>query len=435
MTDIASKARRLSEKQELDAVEIEQMAGEALSLANTASKLAVEGLAEQVKTTGQIQTVINIVKDLGERIATVENLSFEALGNSKEIYNEALSIYRKIYNLESPQIETRYLTEKSLSLSRDADRLRTDATKILKENEELLTETKINREELQKLLNRALSQQKEVQDRLEDMIEHKTKSLEAIALGDAILLKARDTLETLKDFENRVNNNREAARAALKKANEIDDTIREANEKTFKASEFLRDTDEDSHLAFSLATESSLLASKASEKARMVTIESSKTRESTQGLLRLGKADEKKVMSFFKVLEEKTEIASKDANTASESLREANKAQSNADAAALKVMQAKQELDAILDIIAVVEEPEPGILEDLERRLDAAEKKYQEAGIEARLESLYEERQRQASLLEEYRKEMEVLTTEFSSLEEISRSLPNQCWNKIRLEP
>ena len=33
------------------------------------------------------------------------------------------------------------------------------------------------------------------------MIEHKTKSLEAIALGDAILLKARDTLETLKDFE------------------------------------------------------------------------------------------------------------------------------------------------------------------------------------------------------------------------------------------
>ena len=54
---------------------------------------------------------------------------------TKEIYNEALSIYRKIYNLESPQIETRYLTEKSLSLSRDADRLKTDADKILRENQ------------------------------------------------------------------------------------------------------------------------------------------------------------------------------------------------------------------------------------------------------------------------------------------------------------
>ena len=135
----------------------------------------------------------NIVKDLGERIATVENLSFEALGNSKEIYNEALSIYRKIYNLESPQIETRYLTEKSLSLSRDADRLKTDADKILRENQvkrkilkvfqgfnqlnlpscvhylilviqfqDLLSQIKSNREELQTLLNRALSQQMEV---------------------------------------------------------------------------------------------------------------------------------------------------------------------------------------------------------------------------------------------------------------------------------
>ena len=32
-------------------------------------------------------------------------------------------------------METKYLTEKSYSLSRDADRLRTDATKIFKENE------------------------------------------------------------------------------------------------------------------------------------------------------------------------------------------------------------------------------------------------------------------------------------------------------------
>ena len=92
MTDIASKARRLSEKQELDAVEvtqlkiillsiitdvlltpqIEQMAGEALSLANTASKLAVEGLEEQMKTTGQIQTVMvtTVVSPVGSFIFT-----------------------------------------------------------------------------------------------------------------------------------------------------------------------------------------------------------------------------------------------------------------------------------------------------------------------------------------------------------------------------
>ena len=58
MTDIASKARRLSEKQELDAAEIDQMAKEALSLSKNAEKLANEGLLEHEKTTGQIQSVL-----------------------------------------------------------------------------------------------------------------------------------------------------------------------------------------------------------------------------------------------------------------------------------------------------------------------------------------------------------------------------------------
>ena len=267
------------------------------------------------------------------------------------------------------------------------------------------------------------------------MIEHKIKGKEAVALGDDILTKARDTLEILKDFENRVANNREAARAALKKSNEIEETIREAVDKTVKASDFLRDTDKDSSMANTLASESSLLAGKASSKAKLVSQESVETREQAANLLRVGRIDEKKVSSFFTIAEQKEETAAKDSKTASESLREANKAQSNADRAALKVRQAKEELDAILDIIATVEEPEPGILDDLERRLDDAERKYQEAGIEVRLEQLFAERQRQNEVLMEYREEMEVLISEYQSLEEISRSLPDQCWNKIRLEP
>ena len=151
----------------------------------------------------------------------------------------------------------------------------------------ILLDIQLAREETQTLLTRALSQQQEVENRLNDMKEHRTKGKEAIALGDAILSKARETLDTLRDFENRVTNNREAARAAIKKTNEIEETIREAVEKTFKASEFLQDTDKDSQLAISLAEESRLLASKASEKSKKVTVESSKMRESTQGMMLL----------------------------------------------------------------------------------------------------------------------------------------------------
>ena len=126
----------------------------------------------------------------------------------------------------------------------------------------------------------------QVEDRLNDMIEHRKKGKEAIALADSILKKARETLETLKDFENRVANNRDAARAALQKSNEIEETISQAIDKTFKASEFLRDTDKDSHMAYSLAVESKNLALKTSERAKLVTLETSQTRESTQNILR-----------------------------------------------------------------------------------------------------------------------------------------------------
>merc|ERR1711874_149139 len=239
----------------------------------------------------------------------------------------------------------------------------------------------------------------------------------------------------LRDFKNRVNDNRVAANEALKKTLEIGSTIDQANEKTERAAEFLQDTDKDSHLAILSAKESETMANIASKKSNSIIVESSTTREAAQILRRDVKTSDIKIGSMYSTIEEKKTVAGQDANLAADALREANKAQGNAEAAARAVIQAKAELDAILRIIATVEEPEPGLLDDLERRLDAAEKQYEEAGIEARLTRLYHERTRQANLLTEYRAEVEVLTEEFNSIELIRNSLPDQCWNKIRLEP
>ena len=62
-------------------------------------------------------------------------MSFEALSNAQDVYREALSIYRKVYNLESPQVETKFLTDKAYQLSRESDRLKTDANNLLQENQ------------------------------------------------------------------------------------------------------------------------------------------------------------------------------------------------------------------------------------------------------------------------------------------------------------
>jgi hypothetical protein len=41
----------------------------------------------------------------------------------------------------------------------------------------------------------------------------------------------------------------------------------------------------------------------------------------------------------------------------------------------------------------------------------------------------------QRSILLEYTEEVAHLSTQYSSLQAIRRSLPDNCWNKIRLEP
>ena len=357
MSDIASKARKLSEQQDVDAKQIENMANEAFKLSDKAGQLARDALEEQVKNANQIEVLQGQLKEMSEKLATVENLSFETLNDANQAYDEALSIYRKVYNLDIPKVDTKILQDKAYEVSIESERIKTDAQRLVEENRDLLKDTQFNRDELQELLNRAVSQQQQVDNRLTDMVEHRIKGADAVALGNAVLSKAKETLETLRDFENRVNNNREAANQALKKSSEIEQTISQANDKTSKAAEFLQDTDKDSHLAFSLAVESEKMARMASEKSNSIILESSATREATQNLRRDAQSSEMRIDAMYKVVEEKKTIAARDAHLAADALREANKAQGNAEEASKKVIQAKIELDQILQIISTVEEP------------------------------------------------------------------------------
>lgn len=435
MSDIASKARRLSEQQERDAHEIEKMAEETFKLSNKANQLARDALEEQVKNANQIEVLRNHLNEMTEKHETVRNLAFEALNDANQVYDEALSIFRKVYNLDIPNVQTETFLERANEAKIEAERIKEEAHMLVVKHSDLLKDTKFNREEIQSLLNRAKAQQQEVDERLNDMIEHRKKGKEAVDLGTSLLEKARTTLETLRDFENRVNNNREAAKRALKSSAEIESTIDEAIDKTKSAASFLQDTYKDSNFAISLAEESTNMANIASEKSNTIIIDSSATRELTQGLRRDAKAAATKIDSINIIMEEKKEIAALDANSAADALRDANKAQAKSSEAARKVVKAKFELDEILRIIATVEEPEPGLLDDLERRLDAAEKQYEEAGIEARIAELHLEKTKQMNSLLEYRSEIEQMKAEFSSIEQIRKSLPDQCWNKIRLEP
>merc|ERR1712150_158916 len=112
-----------------------------------------------------------------------------------------------------------------------------------------------------------------------------------------------------------------------------------------------------------------------------------------------------------------------------------NQAQNKAREASKKVNEAKKELDDIAAILLTVQEPEPGLLEELARRVEAAEAKFESANLDIRLTELEDAKKRQAEWVSHYEPEVQNIHLELQSLKDIALSLPRKCWNTIRLEP
>merc|ERR1712029_150524 len=216
----------------------------------------------------------------------------------------------------------------------------------------------------------------------------------------------------LQDFENRVNDNRAAAESALDKIANVENTLALAKEDTDATNNALLDTDTDSVTAYEIAIESKNTAEEASKNAKTINQESTSVLDKSEQLNRDAISLKDKAENTDTRVKSKDNSSSKDAQTAADALREANKAQSSSLEATKKVNHAKEELEEIQQILATIEIQDPSILNDLERRLDAAERKYQEADLETKLKALEEAKQRQILKANSMRKEKSIIETE-----------------------
>merc|ERR1712079_367198 len=105
----------------------------------------------------------------------------------------------------------------------------------------------------------------------------------------------------------------------------------------------------------------------------------------------------------------------------------ANKAKHKADDSAKKVVEAQKELDEIQVILRSVEEPEPGLLEELERRGGDAERKFRAAELGQKLKRLEEAKQRQAEQVRDMNREPEYMREEVEGNKERAETMPNFC--------
>merc|ERR1712109_159606 len=194
----------------------------------------------------------------------------------------------------------------------------------------------------------------------------------------------------------------------------------------------MQGADTSANLALTVALNAETISKEASEVAETVSVEATESRQLSKELSDAASSLTNKLSETKDRLGEKEGVAASDGASALTALEKANQAQNKAREASKKVNEAKKELDDIAAILLTVQEPEPGLLEELARRVEAAEAKFESANLDLRLTELEAAKKRQAEWVYHYESEVQNIHVELQSLKDIALSLPRKCWNTIR---
>jgi len=431
MTSIATEARRLATQQMEDASEIESIANQANMLAMDAWNNASSAVTEKETNAEKIGQLQSKLFQISQQLESVEMKSQIALKEAKKAHNRAMFITQKNFNLEVPKIDDDKMETNSDIVKKDAERIKEEADRLLSINAELIQETMDKRAELLDLLYQAEQQQTKMDKRKKEISDYDAEAVKAVELGNTVLEKAQETLKTLQEFGEKVNENKAKAEEAQGKIQDIDDMVNQANLKTEEATRNLESTDQDSITAEVVAADSKNMAELASGNASEIVKDADTRKEEAEQLKNNAMSLEEKYKETQEKVTIKEEVAAINANLATEALRGANKALSNSIEASEKVANATQELDDISGILASLDNPDESLLDELEALISKAEIAYNEAQLEERLQELEDAKQKQIAQKSDLNNEYETVKAEVETIEEILNTLPEFCPNAI----
>merc|ERR1719273_1142870 len=180
-------------------------------------------------------------------------------------------------------------------------------------------------------------------------------------------------------------------------------------------------------LALNVAMDAKKIAKEASEKASIIKDKAAESQESASELASATNSLTNKLDETKSRLTVKADITAQDGQSALSALEKANQAQTKAKDASEKVEKAKQELEEISAILSTVQDPEPGLLEELRRRVEAAEQKFKAAELDDRLKEFEAARRRQTETMRDLERELDYVKGESDNIIQIKDSLPNEC--------
>uniref|UniRef100_A0A3P8WAY1 Laminin, gamma 1 n=2 Tax=Cynoglossus semilaevis TaxID=244447 RepID=A0A3P8WAY1_CYNSE len=432
MTLLAEEARRLAEKHRLDADQIERISRDANDTSTRAYNLLLKTLDAESRTNQEVDELNKRYNEAKELAKNLEKQAVKVQAEAEEAGNRAMKIYANLTGL--PSFDTAALEEEAGKIKKEASDLDKLIDKTEREYDDLRDDLKAKEQEVRKLLEKGKSEQQTADQLLARADAAKALAEQAAKKGQSTFREAEDILDDLRDFDQRVNDNKTAAEEAMKKIPAINATIMAANQKTRQAEAALGNATADAREAKNKAEEAERIASNVQKGSAQTKADAEKAFQDANKLD--DEVDDmlEQLSSAEQELARKKAEADQDMMMAGMASSNAKEAEDNARKAKGAVRMVLSTIAALLDQLGNIDKVDLSKLNQIDESLKRAKGKMADSELDRKLAELNDVARTQESMINDYDRQIREIRADIGNLNDIKNTLPEGCFNTPSLE-
>lgn len=434
MSEMAKESRQLADQHEADAAKVKELTLAAMNHTSIAYELAKDAAIAQEANAKNIAHLKQQIEKMVDLLAKTKKMSSEATNEARKSYDEALALYTLINSLQINKADIPKLKQQATEHLRNAQKLMKEVEEFITRHAQLLDSTQFKLNEMKALLAEAIRQQAITDAQLADIDKTIQKAKDAVKQGDKTLKEAQDTLATLKEFDQKVQESQKMALEALKKIPGIRKMIKQAEDKTKDAAAKLDSALADATDARDIALQAFGLANETSADVRKIRTEA----DELKGRISLLKTQAGELGGNINhttaAMDQYEAIAKTDGELALQILDKANQAAMSARNATETAKSLLNLLNPLLKNIDKIEGIDGNKLAELEDQLAKLKQKLLESNLAAITDDLLAQRDKQKELMAAYQALIDWLIREVANIKLIRDTLPDKCFKRMRLE-
>ncbi|KAF6200714.1 hypothetical protein GE061_005158 [Apolygus lucorum] len=435
MSMIAHEARTIVEKQIQEAKDTEKAAEKAVETCDEAYKLSLLVKEKQKNASRDLVELEEKLTNVNTAVNTMLILANETMDKVNGSYQEVSAFAVDINNIQDPKVDPAKLVGESEEYRKEAERLMNESQSI--EENHLKDTGDVNNAlwKSKEKLDDAVKQQQELDALMAEADAARNRAKEAVLLGEKTVKDAQYTLEILQHSDDQIQKGKENAMKEIERIPQIQAILKEAQEKTYEASEALAGAESNANKASLTALHAqNETAAAASQQAKSIRQRAEQAKKDASKLKDDADNLSTHVADTSLTLTDKSERVDKFINFTKEAKEKVATARTKADEVFREVDGAANTLRKILKDLEDLSDIDEDRLNALETRLLEVERQYENSNFDDQMTMLNNARILQDQQIKSYEEEVEKLKKEVNKVEAIRNALPDGCFNRPNLE-